>query len=239
MRLFAQNPGAGRRRLSAWLLAVVLAGASPLAGAGAYEEFFDAIQRDEGGKVQTLILRGINTNSADRKLGPAIVLAAREKAWSALKALLLSPATDVNVRNANGETALMYASLNGELEIARLLVSRGAQVNHPGWTPLHYAASAGQLSVVQWLLEQSAYIDAASENGTTPLMLAARQKHTTVAQALVKEGADPSLRNQAGLTAADYFARNGEPEQADWMRARADDFTRKYGTREQPVPARR
>lgn len=223
-------------KISGFVLALVLC-MPGLAGADTYEDFFKAVRADDVRTVESLILRGISTNSSDRKLGPAIVLAAQERAYGALRALLLSPATDVNVRNAAGETALMYVALHGELPVARLLVSKGAEVNHPGWTPLHYAASSGQVSMAQYLLEQNAYIDAPSENGTTPLMLAARQKQISVAELLVKEGADPTLKNQAGLTAADYLAAGGHEDEARRMRARANEFLQKYGTREQPVPA--
>lgn len=229
-----------RALIAACVLALspALAGLAP-ARADAYQDFFAAIARNDGRAVETAMLRGINSNSADRKLGPAVIYAVQQNAPAALKALLLSPATDVNVRNAQGETALMYAALQGELETVKLLIARGAQVNHPGWTPLHYAASGGQLSVVQLLLEHHAYIDAASPNGTTPLMIAARQQRPTVARFLVEQGADPTLRNDSGWSAADYFERHGETDQAAWMRERAAEFRKRYGSKEAPVPASR
>lgn len=223
-------------RMLAAMLALL---SSVTAYAGAYEDFFEAVRTNDAAKVESLILRGISTNSADRKLGPAIVLAAREKAHAALRSLLLSPATNLDARNAAGETALMYAALYGDLEIVKLLVSKGASFNHPGWTPLHYAASGGQTSVIEFLLERSAYIDAPSENGTTPLMLAARQKQVSAVQLLVREGADPTLANQAGLTAADYLERNGIADEAQRLREQAKAFLKKYGTQERPVPASR
>ena len=91
--------------------------------------------------------------------------------------------------------------------------------------------------MVQYLLDQHAFIDALSPNQTTPLMMAAREKHLTVAQLLVKEGADPSLRNEAGAGAAEYFLRSGDPESAEWIRQKATEFLRRYGTKDQPVPA--
>lgn len=211
--------------------------AAAAATAGAYEDFFEAVRTDDARTVEALILRGISTNSADRTHGPAIVLAARERAYDALRALLLSPATDLDARNRAGETALMYAALHGRLDVVKLLVSKGAAVNQQGWTPLHYAASSGQTQVIEYLLGQNAYIDAASENGTTPLMLAARQKQVSAVQLLAREGADPTVKNQAGLTAADYLDGNGIPEEARRLRERASAFVEKYGTQEQPVPA--
>lgn len=227
-----------RRSFCATLAVAALLPAAPrTARADAYRDFFDAIGRNDARQVETLILRGIGTNSADPRLGPAIVHAAVQRAHNALAALLLSPATDVDARNAAGETALMYASLYGEIATMKLLLSRGAQVNHPGWTPLHYAAGAGQLEAVKLLLEHHAYIDAPSANGTTPAMMAARQQKPTVARYLVEQGADPSLVNEAGMDAARYLERHGDTEHAAWMRERAAEFRRRYGTREAPVPA--
>ena len=200
-----------------------------VATAGPAEELFRAIGRDDIGTIETLLLRGISPNVVDPSLGPALVHAAREGSVAAVRALLISPATEIDARNAEGETALMVAAGSGNLELVKLLVARKAQVNRAGWTPLHYAAGNGHQTVVEYLLEHNAYIDAASENGTTPLMLAARQMKITVARLLVNEGADPTLRNQAGLDAAGYFERLGETGHADWMRTRAQEFRRRNG----------
>ena len=231
------------KRFSRYLLAAQLGLAITLmtdpvavrAQGDAYKEFFEAVAMDDAGTVRRFLLRGIAPNSEDRDKGPAIVLAAQEKSFNSVRALLESPLTNVNARNKAGETALMYAALHGDLDTAKALLKRGAQVNSEGWTPLHYAASAGHLEMVTWLLENHAYIDAGSANGTTPLMLAAREKRTTVARYLVEQGADPSLRNEAGFGAPEYFLRSGEPEQARWMSDRANEYLRKYGTQNAPV----
>lgn len=218
------------------MLAAGAAAAGP-AFADPYRDFFDAIARDDVRGVRLQLLRGVSPNSPDPKLGPAIVYAAQEKAFAVLRTLLDSPATDVNVFNAARESALMYVALHGEIDLVRQLLARGAQINHPGWTPLHYAASTGQIEVIEFLLENHAYIDAASENGTTPLMLAARGNHTRAARLLVDRGADPSLRNDAGLGAPEYLMRAGSDSEAEWMRDRATEYLRRYGTRQAPVPA--
>lgn len=221
------------------MLGLALAGAIavPLARAqsDAYQAFVQAVSLNHAATVRTWLLRGVSPNALDADKTPLLVLAAREKAFDALRALLESPLVEVDAVNPGGETALMLASLHGELDVVKLLVRRGAQVNRTGWTPLHYAALAGHQAVVEWLLENHAYIDAASPNGTTPLMMAAREKRTSIAQYLVEQGADPSLRNQAGFGAPEYFQRAGEPELARWMAQKAAEFLRRYGTQEAPV----
>jgi hypothetical protein len=224
------------RRAVAGALCAVLVGVAP-AIADPYQDLFKAVQENDAGKVRLLMLRGLGTNSPDPKLGPAVVVAAQSKAWEALAALLESPLTNLNVFNGVGESALMYASLFGEIKVVRQLVSRGAEVNHPGWTALHYAATGGHRDVIAFLIEKHAYVDALSPNGTTPLMMAAREGHTGVARALVEAGADPSLRNDAKLGAPEYMLRAGYADEAKWLAERASEFLRRYGTKDAPVPA--
>ncbi len=203
----------------------------------ATDAFWEAIARDDVERVRTLLLRGADTNAVHPQFGPAIVVAARERAWNVVRELAGIVGTRVDAPNARGETAAMLAALHGNLDIVRLLVEKGAQLNRPGWTPLHYAAISGNVDLLRYLLERSAYIDAQSPNRSTPLMMAARQDRIDAVHVLVEAGADPTPRNDAGRDAADYLAGNGKPEEARWMRERAAEFARRYGTLEHPRSA--
>ena len=79
-------------------------------------------------------------------------------------------------RTDTGSTALTYASEQGHLGIARLLLNRGANVNAAtadgGYTALMYASTNGRLSTVQLLLASGANKDAMSTAGQTALALA-------------------------------------------------------------------
>jgi ankyrin repeat protein len=65
---------------------------------------------------------------------------------------------------------------------------------------------------MQMLLEESAYIDAESPNGTTPLMMAARYGNGQAVQLLIDEGADIQHKNQLGLTALDFATQAARPD---------------------------
>jgi hypothetical protein len=98
----------------------------------------------------------------------------------------------------------MLAALHGLLAECQTLIQLGADVNKPGWTPLHYAATRGHLAVMNLLLDEHAYIDAASPNGTTPLMMAAHYGTASAVKLLLEADADPTLKNELGLNAFDF-----------------------------------
>jgi ankyrin repeat protein len=141
------------------------------------------------------------------------MLAVKEPSLNVAELLAAHPKTKTEVRNAKDESVLMLASLHGYLSLVQKLVDNDADVNKPGWTPLHYAASSGHLSVIEHLLEHSAYIDAESPNGTTPLMMAAMYGSLEAVKHLIEAGSDLTLKNQLGLTALD-FAIQGQRKNA-------------------------
>jgi ankyrin repeat protein len=98
----------------------------------------------------------------------------------------------------------MMASIKGHVDLVQQLIAKDADVNKTGWTPLHYAASTAKTQVITILLDHSAYIDAESPNGSTPLMMAAMYGNAECVKQLLEAGADPTIRNQVDLTAADF-----------------------------------
>ncbi|NMM07440.1 ankyrin repeat domain-containing protein [Polaromonas sp.] len=185
------------------------------ANAGSFEDFFTAIKRDDPGTIKALLARGFDPNTLDPQGQHGLYLAMREPSLKAAQVLIDWPKTDVNILNAKGESPLMLAILKGQQDVADKLIKKGADVNKTGWTPLHYAASSGQLAIISQLLENSAYIDAESPNGTTPLMMAAMYGTTAAVKLLLDEGADPQLKNQQGLSALDFAQRGKRPDAAE------------------------
>ena len=216
-----------RRTTLAWLTLAVMGPVAGCAHAGAYEDFFKAIELDNGAAISDLLRRGFDPNARDPKGQPALVVALREDSRKAAAALIAAKGLKVEERNAKDESALMLAALRGNLPAARALIQLDADVNKTGWAPLHYAASGSTQdakAMVALLLEENAYIDAASPNGTTPLMMAVRYGPGDVARLLVDEGADPTLKNELGLTALD-FAR--QADRADMVELMAQAVRRR------------
>ena len=204
------------------LVTLALGLAAPGTWAGAYEDFFVAILRDDDAAIAALLRRGFDPNTRDPKGQVGLTIALQNGSSKAFAALLASSQVNVEARNAQDESPLMMAALKGNLEAVKALLARDADVNKTGWTPLHYAASAGSrqhVAIIALLLENHAYIDATSPNGTTPLMMAAQYGSNEAVQLLLDEGADPTLKNQLGLTAADFALRVSRTESADKIAA--------------------
>ena len=190
-----------------------------LAYAGSYEDFFAAVKKDDSATVAALLARGLDPNTLGPEGLTGLFMAVRSGAGKVAGVLLDAPAIDVECRNAVDESPLMLAALRGDLPLAQALISRDADVNKTGWTPLHYAASRGQLAMIDLLLEHNAYIDAESPNATTPLMMAAGYGNVQATRALLQAGADPKLKNAEGLTALDFAQGFGKPDSAAALRA--------------------
>ncbi len=90
---------------------------------------------------------------------------------------LLKQAADVNASQADGMTALHWAAMRNDVELAKMLLYAGANVRATtrinAYTPLLLAARNGNAAVMEPLVSAGADANLATANGTTPLMLAA------------------------------------------------------------------
>jgi ankyrin repeat protein len=197
------------------LVAAVLLSGSALSHAGSYDDFFRAIKQDNAGAISALLQRGFDPNTLNPAGEHGLTLAVRDASLKVVAVLLNGPKINVEARTAQDESALMLASLQGLTELCGQLIDKGADVNKPGWAPLHYAATNGHLAVMRLLLEHDAYIDAESPNGTTPLMMAAQYGTQAALVLLLEAGADPTLKNQQGLSAIHFAQRAGRPESVE------------------------
>jgi len=197
--------------------------------AGAFDDFFKAIVFDQVPVVGNLIYRGMDPNTPTEKGEPALVFAVRSGAHKSVAFLLKQPGIQVDATNTADETALMLAANANDLVSANLLIETGASVNRPNWTPLHYAASKGHTAMMRLLIDNDAYIDAESPNGTTPLMMSAYYASPMAVKLMLEEGADPNLQNQDGQTALDMALSKDKPLSAQYIRVFKEALEAKQG----------
>ncbi|GJE16296.1 hypothetical protein AIGOOFII_1000 [Methylobacterium marchantiae] len=134
---------------------------------------------------------------------------------------LLAQGLPANIRNDKGDSLLMLAAYNGQVETARIILDHGGDPelsNDRGQTPLAGAAFKGDMAVVHLLLEKGANVDGVGSGTRTALMTAAMFDRTEMVELLLEKGADPDRRDGNGQNAAD-LARSmgaaGTPAQLD------------------------
>lgn len=128
---------------------------------------------------------------------------------------LVKGGVDLNrTTNNEGSLALSSAALMGQLEAARFLVEKGADVNafDRVASPLYQAAFGKNVEVVRFLLDRGAKVDAKlPENKETTLHAAARSGDLAVMAVLLSHGAKVDALNEGGITPLMVAAHGGHP----------------------------
>jgi uncharacterized protein len=123
--------------------------------------------------------------------------------------LLLKNKADVNVRQADGATALQWAAYRDDLQLADLLIAAGADPkipNREGATAMQLASLHGGAPMIEKLLNAGAEVNERGVNGETPLMFAARNGSLQVLNLLFKRGADINVKEALRGTTALMWA---------------------------------
>jgi uncharacterized protein len=204
-----------------FLFSIVFIGYSS-AFAGSFEYFFQAIYHDNPDTVQYWLSRGFDPNSPDESMLSPLILAISKESYKSAKVLINDGRTRLEAENNHNENALMLLAIRNQTELVQLMIDKGAEVNHKGWSALHYAASRGHVEMVRLLLENSAYIDASSPTGETPLMMAVLYGTPQTVKLLLEEGADPTVTNNNGNTALDFALSKQQEQNALYIQAFID-----------------
>ena len=138
---------------------------------------------------------------------------ARNGLTTSVKRLLSIRNINVNVKDDwRGSTPLHLAAYNGHIEIARLLLQNGAEVNaksNYGRTPLHCSAYRGHVDILHLLVENGADLEEQDNDGYRPLHRAAWYGCLPFIQELISRyHVDINARRNDGETAL-WLARAG------------------------------
>lgn len=127
---------------------------------------------------------------------------------------LLRNGGDADEVQADGRSALHFAADEGNLELVRMLIHAGANVDVGtrigAYTPLHMASRNGHAEVMRALLAAGANLRAATTNsGVLPLHLAAASDNPEAVRVLIEAGADVNAREGSWQQTPLVFAAAG------------------------------
>lgn len=169
------------------------------------------------------ILDALLVAGADPKVGefPYLVFAAMGKRLHLVNALIRAGAS-VDRTIGEGQTALFMSLLapdsgqTADDRCALALLNAGADSSlkhESGAMPIHLAAASNYLGALQALLDRRPQdVDAKTNIGITPLMMAATEGHADAVRLLLKFGADRTLKDEEGLTAKEVAIKNGNDQ---------------------------
>ena len=170
---------------------------------------------NRGEVAKRLIDAGAKVDVVNRQ-GETALSAAAFNGAADLADLLLARGAKPDTVDETGNGVIVYASARGAAPIVEMLLDAGIDPNtryHADLTALMWAAgypdntpSEAALRTVKLLLSRGAKVDLDDDRGRDALMIAAGLGRAAVARALIEAGADRSLRDKTGKTAADLAA---------------------------------
>ncbi|KAL8530387.1 hypothetical protein ACS0TY_007430 [Phlomoides rotata] len=155
------------------------------------------IRKDIGDEIKFRRMCNLETDTLGYN---ALHIAAVEDEFLTCKFLIEEVGVDVNVQSDKGDTPLLLAVQYENVNIAKYLISHGAEItttNYRGLTALHWATTN---DLVIMLLKKGADIEADSVEGT-PLHFAAKCGRPDIIKVLLKNNAEPdSVSKYLGIS---------------------------------------
>lgn len=175
--------------------------------------------------VDTLIDEGVNFNLAKADGDTPLIAASNmySRGTRKIASKILERTTDIDVNHADkaGRTALHWAAIWGDIDLAVQLIARHANVNQKtvaGKTPLHLASVGKNIDLVRELIQHNARVDEADVTGRTALHLAAGEGEAPIV-ALLLNHADIRINHgdQNGQTALFYAVYSQDADHVEQL----------------------
>jgi len=176
-------------------------GQTPLMAAALYGhvDIIDALLKQKA-EVNTKDLHGCSALHYASNIGNVAIMKLLIKSGKNL---------DIDTQTNQGLSALLLTSTSyGDLESMKLLIANGANVHKVSveyGTPLHQVAAHGHLNKFKYLISETTIdINSPTPAGTTPLMLAIKEKQFELVKALLQEKAQVNAQRNDGLSALHF-----------------------------------
>ena len=188
-----------------------------------YRPIHCAIDNGRLGMVQYLVKNGANLNATSNyKQTPLHAVCIDEMNRANISKTVLTKIAafliknganlDLDAQDTSGETPLHYACKHGYLDIAKLLIEKGANVNSKDQqndSPLHLAVKYGRKNHIKILLKNGAEIDTKNNSSFTPLHEAIFRKKPNVVKLLLENNADMNIKNGKNKSAIELAKEKG------------------------------
>lgn len=171
-----------------------------------FVEFERCIVRGHVGRVRTFLERGFRADS--ERFGSPLLLSAVVEGQIEVARLLLENGANPNVGNQQGWTSTHQAFRSRNAELVSMVIEHGALFGMKdvrGHSPLRIAVEADDASILSLLdgKDIDVRLEAADDDGVTPLQVATERRNIEMVKWLVARGASVHHRDEAGRTAAD------------------------------------
>ena len=164
--------------------------------------------------IQYLVEQGVEVNYKSKNSGYTAFRVAYENKYYDLMNYLLEHGANIDEKDNEGSTALMSASVIGNVKAVEFLIEHGANVNEKDmydWTALMLASEKGHFNVVKYLFEHGANVNYKSSNrGYTAFLNAFEDKDMEVISYLIEHGANINDKDIEGYNALMYASLSGD-----------------------------
>lgn len=199
-------------------------------------ELRSAIWERDGIRVFKLCKRGVDVNKTEEEGDDTILMWVIKDGFLEFFDTLLEYNANVHAKNKDGETAAMYAAMNGHTKILKTLIEeKGVSVNEENKntddTLLIYAAMNGHTDIVKYLISKKANVHAENKKGHTAATYAAMNGHTEILNYLIDNGVSVDAKNkETGDTLLMYAARCGRTDTVKYLISKNADVNAKNKT---------
>ena len=185
-------------------------------------QMIPAVAHGDMARVEELLndTENVDINWRAGGTGTTALITAADFNQVAIAQLLLSRRADPNIGTDENKTPLLSAAFQGHVEMVRILIDAGADVNAAetryGYAPLLDAASHGHVDVIRLLLDAGADREARVKDGRTAVQLAEHFGHFEAASV---------LRNYQAGAADDETESEQDPAKSDDPKIDVSHFT--------------
>ena len=176
----------------------------------------DKLQNNEGRTAEDMAAKRGYSRALELMAADTLLQACKNNQKRSVQVILKRGGMDINERDGECYTPLIYACRNNALEIVKMLLDNGADPNvgnQDNLVPLHFSGALGTLPIINLLVKAGADVNCTDKDGNTPLMYMAKNARTAAVLSYIQNPTvDVGIQNSIGRTAAIYAIIAKQPQ---------------------------